>query len=433
MRYAKEKDAKPAVRIMFDTRKLLKDGTYAAKLEVRHRQDKRRYATGVKATVDEWEKMYSPCLRDKSLQKRKDINDRCIAQAKQVIDELGDTFTFDLFAYRYCGKTPRDMEDQMAVYPHFQKYADKVRKEGRIGTASLYICTMKNLKEFEPNLTFGRITVGFLKSYEKWMIGNGKTRTSVGMYLRNLRTIVNIAKTKKLITEDQYPFGAEFKGRYEIPVGENIKKALSTEDLQKILQYKPISVIDEWHVGIWLFSFYCNGMNLADIVNLKYENIIDGRIYFFREKTKRSKKKQEPVVLMITEPIRAFIDQWGQKEVSPKTYIFDIYKAGMTEQEKHEAKKLLIRAVDAAVVRMKKRLGIKGTVNLMSCRHTWSTLMMNADASIVYISKGLGHTSLKTTENYLAQFNTKKISEMGNRLYDITRNLQQGANPADVL
>lgn len=56
---------------------------------------------------------------------------------------------------------------------------------------------------------------------------------------------------------------------------------------------------------------------------------------------------------------------------------------------------------------------------MMSCRHTWATTMMNEDVSLAYISRGLGHTSLATTSNYLDKFRDRKIKKAGGPSYEI--------------
>lgn len=51
------------------------------------------------------------------------------------------------------------------------------------------------------------------------------------MYMRGIRTIMNIAKTDGTIREGAYLFG---KGRYEIKASVGRKKALSSEQLHHI-------------------------------------------------------------------------------------------------------------------------------------------------------------------------------------------------------
>ena len=162
---------------------------------------------------------------------------------------------------------------------------------------------------------------------------------------------------------------------------------------------------------------------MADIFNLKCENIIGDYLYFHRKKTKRTLKTPDPVDLYITEPIRRILDKWGQKEGGDKDYLFDVYRKGMTVRDKKKAKSLATRRVNEALKRLRKRISLSQKVTTYVARHTWASTMMEHDAPLAYISKGLGHTSLATTERYLASFSNNKKVEKGNLMVDVSNKL----------
>ena len=49
------------------------------------------------------------------------------------------------------------------------------------------------------------------------------------------------------------------------------------------------------------------------------------------------------------------------------------------------------------------RLGI-GHISTYTARHSFATVLKRSGVNIAYISESLGHSDLKTTENYLASF-----------------------------
>ncbi|EOS01150.1 hypothetical protein C799_03004 [Bacteroides thetaiotaomicron dnLKV9] len=63
------------------------------------------------------------------------------------------------------------------------------------------------------------------------MKNNGKTLISVGFYLRPLRSVVNEAINDNIIKRESYPFGTRFQHKYEIPKDNNLKNALSINDI----------------------------------------------------------------------------------------------------------------------------------------------------------------------------------------------------------
>ena len=113
----------------------------------------------------------------------------------------------------------------------FGKYIEELQIENRIGTAVSYRVAKPSLESFKSGLKFADISPALLKRYEAWMIQNGKSKTTVGIYLRSLRAIFNMAKIDKTL----YPFG---KNKYTIPSGRNVKKALLLKKLQEFSAMK---------------------------------------------------------------------------------------------------------------------------------------------------------------------------------------------------
>ena len=92
-----------------------------------------------------------------------------------------------------------------------------------------------SLHKFKSRLKFEQIIPEFLRSYERWFIAQGKSITTVGIYLRCLRDVMNVAMEQGMMRIEDYPFG---KRKYIIPTGRNIKKALTLSEISKIYNYK---------------------------------------------------------------------------------------------------------------------------------------------------------------------------------------------------
>ena len=84
-----------------------------------------------------------------------------------------------------------------------------------------------------------------------------------------------------------------------------------------------------------MFSFYCRGLNFADLASLKWENIKDGGIEYNRSKTKEEFQfKLHPSAIDIINYYRNY------KGNSDAGYIFPIlYKRHNTEAGIYERKK----------------------------------------------------------------------------------------------
>lgn len=144
------------------------------------------------------------------------------------------------------------------------------------------------------------------------MLALNRSISSVGFYLRPLRTIMNLAKENGIIKPEAYPFG---KRKYIIPTARNIKKALSIEQIKQVFDYPTIhrSGLDKAK-DFWIFSYLCNGINMSDVAHLRWNNVNAETIVFEREKTKRTKRGSPvKIVALRNDRINAIIKKWSRK------------------------------------------------------------------------------------------------------------------------
>jgi integrase len=310
-------------------------------------------------------------------------------------------FTFDKFEEIYLSN--REATDCISVA--FDKYIKELKDQDRIGTAVSYECSKKSLNKFRSGLKFADITPELLRRYENWMTEEGNSLTTVGIYLRSLRTIFNRANIDKAL----YPFG-ENKGKYSIPTGRNIKKALSLKEIKKIIYCELESgSTKEMARDYWVFIYLCNGMNVKDFCKLKWGNIDGDLLTFQREKTKRSKKEQLPTKASLKETTKGIIKKWAVKSVSPESYVFPHLQKGMDVERERQIVQQLTKTINKYMKGMAKDLGINKPVTTYYARHSFATVLRNSGASTEFISEALAHSSQLTTKSYLASFEHETI------------------------
>jgi len=340
-------------------------------------------------------------------------------RARAVIKEIG-AFSFESFEANYFSK-PKDNNDLFSVMALTGK---QLRVEGRISTAITFEFGLKSLKEFsgKEKLPFDHVTVKFLKDYENWMLtprvhGNNNTtkansRTTVGIYLRNVRTMFNLVKPIGVL----YPFGKSKQGLYAIPKGKNTKKALTQSDVAKIASYPAIKeTIEQRSRDLWLFSYLCNGINMKDIAKLKYSNIKGDKISLVRAKTAEAVDEQTIIDIMITRQIGRIIDTWGNKPVIMDQYVFPILKKDMTAEEEYRAIIQLVQTTNKNMKRICVALEMEPVTTYVA-RHSFATVLKRSGASIEFISESLGHRSKQTTQSYLANFEDEEKKKWANML-----------------
>ncbi|MBK7965975.1 MAG: phage integrase SAM-like domain-containing protein [Bacteroidetes bacterium] len=148
-------------------------------------------------------------------------------KANDAAKELS-IFSFEQFEKKFLGKTGKS-ED---VFYHYDQMIEALKSNNQFGTASNYLLSKKSLKQYlkiktgkEPKklLLLKSQKTGY-KKYENHMVDTlFRSRTTVSMYLRALRTIFNNAKKSNIINVEAYPFGED---KYEIPNGDAVKKSI---------------------------------------------------------------------------------------------------------------------------------------------------------------------------------------------------------------
>jgi len=403
------KNTATTTAIVLETRTPLKDGRYPVKVRITHNRQARYFALrdkdGKKIALlkNEFTKVQGEKPRGEYKNIALFLNE--LEQlAVESIKEL-PLFSFESFEKRFFGKHGDDQD----LFTALTNTISILKSEERISTANSYECALNSLKTYTGKniLLFEKVDNSFLTKYEKWMIEKGKSPTTTGIYLRSVRTCFNEAIRNGIIKSENYPFG---KGRYQIPTGRNIKKAISPEEISLIASYTSIEGTNEQRYrDYWLFLFLCNGINVTDMANLKYENIQDDVIVFSRQKTKRKLRTRPRIIkAVITQQLEHIIHHWGNKPSLPDEYIFPVLKKEMSAEQKlatiHQAIKMINKYID----RVAKEVKIKNKITSYTARHSFATILKRSGASTEYISESLGHSSLPTTDNYLSDFETSE-------------------------
>jgi integrase len=392
---------KPTLTYFFDTRSKLLDGNYPIKLTVYYGRQKKRYKTPFKATQEVYDRLLSNRLRDESTKqlKRQTVSwlDKQTLIAEGIVP-----FTFTDFENVFYAEKTQSRKIQLndGVNSIYEKHIQALNYEGRISTARSYQDSLTSMLSYKKNLKVSQITPDFLKGYEKWMTDNGRSLTTVGMYVRALRTIFNMAIENEVIDASKYPFK-----KYTIPAPQKISRTLKKEEIKQIINYTAKRDADAVALDYWVFSFISNGMNFKDIALLKYGNINGDFLEFRRAKTKRTTNNSSlPIMVPLDENLSYIIKKRGNKSKKKEDYIFPILKHGLTPQQEYDHIKTFVRNTNKRLTRVGIELGLSLKVTSYVARHCFATIQKNNNAPLAYISEALGHSNLKTTQNYFGRF-----------------------------
>lgn len=406
---------KPTVSLYLDIRKVLKSGLFPLKVRVTFNQKgkflQKYFSTGKELSPRQWDKVRSGSV-PYSLRKMREEVLKFEARANDIISS-NPSIRPEFFEAMFVGKYSKSS----GISVLYDEVIARMEISEQIGTASSYRCALKSLTEYRGDFPLQIVDADFLKEYERWMttdrveekvIIKANSLTTVGIYLRTLRAIFNLAIDRKMISRDLYPFGAK---QYIIPKGSNFKKALNRKQKIKLEIGKTKLAEEKKAVAMWMFSYYGNGMNFTDMAYLKPDNDRGDLIIFIRRKTMRTVRTIKPIIVPVRPEARAILNEYGNHE----PYLFGIVDEAMTAKEKHAAIAYWIKVTNKYVNQVAKRLGMSGKVNTYHARHTFATALLTSKANPKEISESLGHRSLATTEAYLADLDidqAKKLSKL---------------------
>lgn len=387
------------------------DGTATVKLRIVFDRFPKYYTT--KISMDEKEYVSMLSHRPKhSVQEKKRIIMAFLKRAYNIII-ASDEFSFESFDAAYRKRTISNN-----VFSYFDSYIEQLLSENRLGTATSYTYASKSLSKYtgKKTVSFDSITVPFLKNLENWIIKKGNSPTTVGYYVRCIKKLYNDAIQNNDAKQANYPFGDKKKGLYSPPQPKNIKRALSLEQVLGIVNYKPVTDAEHYSRDIWVFSYLGNGINMKDICRLQFKHVVGDNIHFYRAKTANTNPNSKPISISLIDVSKGIISRWGNKELSPDTYLFPVLDGSESAEREHAIIQQFTKQVNKYIKRVAAKVGIVENVTTYTARHSFATVQMRSGSGLAYISKALGHSSFRTTESYLGSFedearleNTKKL------------------------
>ncbi len=287
------------------------------------------------------------------------------------------------------------------VGDYFLSYIENLKNENRLRYAGMYEISYNSFIKFAKHLDipFSDIDVGWLKKYEAWGKAQNLSVSTISTRLRHLRAVFNLALLEHAIKSDCYPFHNYKVSKLNKATA---KRALSKDDIRRIMEYKGKSQIECLAIDIFTFSYLCAGINFIDIAKLKYSNIQENQLVYNREKTKK---------LIIT-PLQERAIQIIEKYNDGKSaFVFPIlsnfHKTDVQVANRlHKVLANLNKHLKAIGVKLKLPIPLTTYV----ARHSFATVLKRAGVSTSIISESLGHSSEKITQVYLDSFDKEQMN-----------------------
>ncbi len=298
--------------------------------------------------------------------------------------------------------------------------------------AKHYQTFLNKLEEFiasrkQADITFSDLTPAFLAKFESFLhtISNeregGKllNQNYIKALLVKFRAIINRAiDIDGLMKVEDNPFRT-----YKLAEVKTMKAKLEESEMDAIAALDLKEGTWLWNTrNAFLFSYYCAGIRVGDVLQLRWGNITAGRLVY--QMGKNHKPKDIPLV----KQARDILNLYWKEDVKPTDYIFSLLDshadwANYATQEQKDTmpvdlKKALQNQISSKSALMNKclktiaeRAGIAKNVSFHISRHSFTHRAMKAGTNPVIMQRALNHSSLSITERYMGEFNDKEVDD----------------------
>ena len=402
-----------------DTRRILKNNKFPLKLRVYSNIEQKPKLYDIKKSYskEEYEQINKARVNKKFIDEKiylEEIKKKANDIAKNITP-----FDFDIFEKNYT----LNRINKTNLVDFYNDRIEEMIKNDEIGNANSYKSSLKAIQKFiNPNnpqnvntINIMLIKIDWLKKFEKQIIEKKSGSIStVGTYLRPLRAIYNLALKENPLYERLSPFKA---GGYQIPASTRVKKSLTKKDLKTLLESNTKTSEQQKAKDFWFFSFYGNGMNINDIARLKYKdfNFEESKFYFFRNKTKNSRRTNLfPIDVHINNYLSEIINKYKTPFENKNQYIFPILSNTDNELEKKRKINNFIRFINQHIKKIANDNQITSELSVNWARHTFTTLGINVSLTLEELRQFLGHQNIRTTQTYVGSIedeNKQKLTE----------------------
>ena len=225
----------------------------------------------------------------------------------EALDELTNSDTYSCSQLRRWLMMYRRGACAVTLEEEADHYIASLKKQRRDGYAEIIGRTVRRWQAVVgKDITLESITPMMLEDFTL-DLSQTLSPATVGIHLRNIRTLVNKAKREGRVSYRIEPFVST-----RIPSGSPRDLSISTDELRRLRDAEIPSYRERISRDLFMLSFYLGGANLRDILeyNYRHTDVFDYR----RHKTRNMKRGESRVVISIQPEARAIIDKYMNRD-----------------------------------------------------------------------------------------------------------------------
>ena len=289
-------------------------------------------------------------------------------------------------------------EEQIDFFIYADKYLKSIENTDSVRLYTQCKTVLNKLERFNKSrsLRFTDITIAYLKRFSEHLSHQYNNRlNTISTNLKVIRKLYNLAILEEFIQEDKSPF-KKLKLEWE---KSNINY-LTKEDIERIKSVELDPFTKDYHVrNLFVFAIYVGGLRISDLLMLRWRDIQDDiRVKVFTQKTKTNLTIKLPKVAI------EILSLYKTANIQTASdFIFPFLSNDVDySNPKYLYKKM--SSINAAINYRLKEIAVKAKIDkhlhFHMSRHTFATRGLEIGLPLSHVSKLMGHSSVKMTENY---------------------------------
>ena len=374
--------AKSTLRL--DTRRPLQDGTYPVQVKVGYGTNI-YLATGIYLSPEDWDSKLQVCT-GKQARSINNILRTLLLQISNRILELRESGQWEKLTRPQIRQMLTDMSLTTPTIdvPTLGDYIDKVKALKKENTARSYENTLVKLKAYcDPYaVRFSDMSFAWFEGFVNSM--SDLKRNTVAKYLKCIKTVIRYAEDDGVEVNQGYK---KVNSRAErdtpmrnLPV-ETFRRIRDTFIKGKTARYK----------DAFLLSFYLIGINMADMLALPKDCIVNGRLHYKRAKTGKNYS------ILIQPEAQAIIDKYPGKD-----HLLDF--AEKCSCFRYNCNDLLNK--------------LEAGLTWYWARYSWANYAVDLDIPKDIISEALGHKHGSTVTGIYIKYSLDKVDKANRQVID---------------
>lgn len=211
-----------------------------------------------------------------------------LSELQQKLDAIPNPHIYNCSQIKEILENKQKQEQLITIKEYMECRISLFRKDGRISYANMNVYSLSKILDILGDITLQSFSPATIDKFIKGM--SNLSNATKQMRLSHLKACLNEAIREGITKYDVHPFAYTKMPRSAIKHVD-----ITIEEFQKIQMLQTVHKRIGLAKDLFLLSFYCGGMNLADIVQTDFSKDV---IKFVRQKTKNNNNQDDNLIIL---------------------------------------------------------------------------------------------------------------------------------------